>query len=249
MEQNRFQQYSGTQTVSYGTKAPSLSVHSYAARTFGWMFLGLLITFGIAAALAYTGVMTNLLQNVRGLSIAVLLLPVLAMFVVSIILGVRLQKMRVATARLLFLIYSALMGITMSFYFVYFDVRSVVVALGISALFFGTLAALAYFMKWELSGIGPILFAGLLALVVLTIVQIFLRQPMLQTIISYIAVAIFLGYTAYDTAKIRGIYYTYVNNDAAMLEKASIFAAFQLYLDFLNLFIHILQLMGNKNSN
>ena len=249
MEQNRFQQYSGTQTVSYGTKAPSLSVHSYAARTFGWMFLGLLITFGIAAALAYTGVMTNLLQNVRGLSIAVLLLPVLAMFVVSIILGVRLQKMRVATARLLFLIYSALMGITMSFYFVYFDVRSVVVALGISALFFGTLTALAYFMKWELSGIGPILFAGLLALVVLTIVQIFLRQPMLQTIISYIAVAIFLGYTAYDTAKIRGIYYTYVNNDAAMLEKASIFAAFQLYLDFLNLFIHILQLMGNKNSN
>lgn len=249
MEQNRFQQYSGTQTVSYGTKEPALSVHSYAARTFGWMFLGILVTFGVAAGLAYSGFLMNILQNAKGLSVAILLLPALAMIIVALILGIRLQKMRVFTARLLFLVYSGLMGLTMSFYFVYFDVRSIVVALGVTSLFFGTLAALSYFMKWELSGIGPILFAGLLALVVLTIVQIFLRQPMLQTIISYLAVAVFLGYTAYDTAKIREIYFSYVNSDSAMLEKASIFAAFQLYLDFMNLFIYILQLVGNKRSD
>ena len=249
MEQNRFQQFGGTQNVSYQTQAPSLSVHAYAARTFLWMFLGLLVTFGIAAALAYTGVMDRLLSGNRGLSVVITLIPLIAMVVISMILGLRLQKMRVATARILFLVYSAVMGITIAFYLVYFDVRSVAVALGITAVFFGSLAALSYFMKWELRSIGPVLFAGLIALLILTIVNIFLRMPMLQTIICYVGVGIFLGYTAYDTAKIRDIYYTYANNDSAMLEKASIFAAFQLYLDFLNLFIYILRLVGTRSSD
>ena len=249
MEQNRFQQFSGAQNVSYQAEAPALSVHRYAARTFVWMFIGLIITFGIAAALAYTGVMERLLNGASGLSFAVLFLPLIAMIIVAAVLGIRLYKMRVATARALFLFYSALMGVSMSFYFVYFNVRSITIALGITALFFGSLAALSYFMKWELKGIAPVLFAGLIALVVLTIVSFFVHMQMLETIICYLGVAVFLGYTAYDTAKIRDIYYTYANNDAAMLEKASIFAAFQLYLDFLNLFIYILRIVGSRNSD
>lgn len=249
MEQNRFQQFGTTQNVSYTASEPTLTVHAYAARTFLWMFVGLLVTFGVAAGLAYSGILTNLLANASGVGIAVLLIPLAVMVVISIVLGLRLQKMRVSTARILFLVYSAVMGLTMAFYFVYYDVRSITVALGITALFFGTLAALSYFMKWELRSIGPVLFAGIIALLVLTILQIFLRQPMLQTVICYVGVAIFMGYTAYDTAKIRNIYYTYANNDAAMLEKASIFAAFQLYLDFINLFTYILQLVGTRSSD
>ena len=249
MEQNRFQQYSGTQNVSYqAADSTTLTVNAYAARTFLWMFLGVLVTFGVAAALAYTGVLDRMLGTNRGLSVALLLLPLIVLLAVGAILGLRLQKMRVATARILFLVYAAVMGFTVAFYLVYYDVRSVVLAFAVSAIFFGALAALSYFMKWQLEGIAPVLFAGLIALVVLTILTIFIHSSMLSTIICYIGVAIFLGYTAYDTAKIRDIYYTYYGQDAAMLSKASIFAAFQLYLDFINLFLYILRLMGRSND-
>lgn len=249
MEENRFQQFGATQNVRYGAESPALTVDAYAARTFLWMFLGLLITFGFAAVLAYTGIMPKFLISASGGAyVAIVLIPAIVLIVVASILSLRLTKMKVGTARTLFLVYSAIMGITMSFYFVHFDVRSIAIALGVTALFFGVLAALSYFMKWSLEGIGPILFAGLIALLILTIVQIFIRMPMLDLIISYAGVAVFLGYTAYDTAKIRGIYYSFANQDTAMLEKASIFAAFQLYLDFINLFIYILRILGKSRD-
>lgn len=152
-----------------------------------------------------------------------------------------------AVAAFCFLLYAALTGVTFSIYFLAFDLSVLVYAFGATALCFGGMAAASLIFKMELDSIRPYLFGGLILLIVFGILSIFLDLGVFNTLICYAGIALFLGYTAYDVSKVRENYYFYAGQ-GELLKKASIFSALQLYLDFINLFLYILRILGNRKD-
>ncbi len=216
------------------------SLSTYTAKTYLWMFAGLLVTFLVSVAIGYTGAWYSLIQ-VPGIMIAVLI----AELAVVILMSAMIRKMSPAAAAACFFTYAALTGVTFSLYFIVYDLYSMILVFVATAMFFGLLAGAALIFKLQLDSIRPFLFGGLILLIVFGLLSMFMGLGAFDTVICYLGIAVFLGYTAYDTAKIRD-YYAYYQSDAAMLKKASIFSALQLYLDFVNLFLYILRLLGRK---
>ena len=216
---------------SYGSSAQGLSEGEYTARTFLWMVLGLMVTFGVAVLCWLTNATIY----------ALILIPAVQVIVL-------IERMSVAAARTMFLIFSALFGFTMSIYLLIYDLTSLVFAFLATALYFGVLAAYGRLTGRDLSGIRPILFSGLLFLVIFGVISLFIPAlSLFDSISCLIGIAVFLGYTAYDTQRIRAFYHYYAGYPD-MLEKASIFAALQLYLDFVNLFLYLLRFLGRRRD-
>jgi uncharacterized protein len=138
--------------------------------------------------------------------------------------------------------FSALMGLSFATIFVVFNIGSIVSAFMSAAVLFATMSLYGYFTKKNLDSIGQFMFVGLIAIVIASIVNIFVGSTVMQMVISAIAVIVFLGLTAYDTQKIREI--VSVDNDG----KAEVMGALTLYLDFINLFISLLQLFGGRKE-
>ena len=213
----------------YGSSAQGLSEGEYTARTFLWMVLGLMVTFGVAVLCWLTNATIYAL-------------------ILSFVMVRRIGRMSVAAARTMFLIFSALFGFTMSIYLLIYDLTSLVFAFLATALYFGVLAAYGRLTGRDLSGIRPILFSGLLFLVIFGVISLFIPAlSLFDSISCLIGIAVFLGYTAYDTQRIRAFYHYYAGYPD-MLEKASIFAALQLYLDFVNLFLYLLRFLGRRRD-
>ena len=216
------------------------TVGRYTARTFGWMFLGLAVTFAVMVAAYMTGLSLALLSAP---AIIVLTLVELAVvFKLSASVG----KISVGMSRGLFFLYAVINGLVFSTYFLYFKVPSLVFAFGVTALYFGVMAAVGYFTSVDLSRIGTLLFGGLILLIIFNLLGMFFGFGAAERLICFAGVALFLAFTAYDTQKIKA-YYTAYQYDAQMLASVSIFAALQLYLDFINLFVHILRIFGNRD--
>ena len=234
--QNMNQYYGG----SYDTVREYESLDRYTAKTFGWMFLGLTVTFLIAVM----GYVTGLLWYVFAIPQMVLILGVAELAVV-LFLSARITKISVGTARTLFLVYAVLNGVVFSAYFLMYDLFSLVLAFGATSLFFGTMAAIGYFAKVDLSSLRNFLVGGLVFLMAFWIVSIFINLQRFELIACSVGIFIFLLFTAYDTQKIRAYHQAYCH-DGQMAGKASIFAALQLYLDFINLFIYLLRAMGRR---
>lgn len=221
--------------------APSVSMGRYTAKTFLWMFLGLLVTFGVAL-LSYG---TLLIYVIGQIPYAFVLLFVVEVAVVIILSG-RIHKMSVGAARGLFLFYSAINGVVFSYYFVAFTMPSLVLVFGATALYFGGMALFGYCTKVDLSRLRNILFAGLIFLIVFWVLSMFIPAfGMFERVACLIGIVIFLAYTAYDTQKIKAFYQAY-QGDEVMLKKASIFSALELYLDFINLFVYLLRFLGKR---
>ena len=146
------------------------------------------------------------------------------------------------------MLFSALFGFTLSIYLLAFHVTSIVLCFLLTAVYFGALAAYGFFTKRDLSGLRTILFSGLGFLIVFGLLSMFIPGlQMFDRVVCLIGIALFLGYTAYDTQKIRAFYH-YYSASPDMLAKASIFSALQLYLDFINLFLYLLRFLGNKRN-
>lgn len=218
-----------------------LTLNQYVARTYGWMFVGLMITFVLAAALAYTGAVRYLFSN-----------PYLPMFLliaevaVVLILSTGIQKRPVGVTRILFAVYSLLNGMVFSVYFVLYDVANLIYIFGLTALFFGVFALYGRFAKTDLSRLRPLLIGGLLFLVIAGLLTLFINFTALERIVCMVGIVVFLCFTAYDNQKIRANY-EYFYGDQVMLQKASIYSALQLYLDFINLFLYLLRFLGRGN--
>lgn len=227
--------------ASYGTYAAE-PLYAYTAKTFGWMFAGLLATFLTAVGGYMTGAIIYVFYVPYGHFI--LLLAELATVV---FLSARIQKLSVNAARTLFFVYAILNGITFSVYFLIFDLVSMVMVFGLTAVYFGLMAMIGYFTKTDLSRMRNFLFGGALFLAVFWVLSMFLNLSGFETIACLLGIVIFLGYTAYDTQKIKACY-EYYGNDAAMASKASIFSALQLYLDFVNIFIYLLRILGKRKN-
>lgn len=138
--------------------------------------------------------------------------------------------------------FAALMGLSFATIFVVYNLGSIVSAFMSAAILFGVMSFYGYFTKKNLDSIGQFMFIGLIAIIIASIVNIFIGSTVMQMVISAIAVIIFLGLTAYDTQKIREM--VSVDNDG----KAEVMGALTLYLDFINLFLNLLQLFGGKKD-
>lgn len=230
--------------AAFGQAAAAESLSTYIGKTFLWMFGGLLLTFIVALGMVTSGMTFQMLY--RG-GTAVLVGVTIAELAVVIIMSARIRKISPAGAAICFLIYAALTGVTFSMYFYLFDLDVLIYAFGATALFFGGMAAASLIFKMELSSIRPYLFGGLIFLILFGILSLIFNLGAFNTAVCYFGIAIFLGYTAYDTAKIKQNYYFYQGN-AELLKKASIFSALELYLDFVNLFLYILRILGKNRK-
>ena len=214
----------------------------YTAKTFLWMVLGLLVTFGVAVGCWITDALYYAFYYVPYIHLIVLV----ATLVLAFTMGHRIEKMRVGTAVAMFVAFSALFGFTLSIYLYVYELTVLAFCFLLTAVYFGALAAYGFLTKRDLSGIRTILFSGTIFLIVFGLLSMFIPGlQMFDRVICLIGIATFLGWTAYDTQKIKA-FYSYYSASPDMLAKASIFSALQLYLDFINLFLYLLRFLGNK---
>lgn len=229
--------YQGYDPQSFGARQDSMA--SYTAKTFGWMFLGLATTFIVSLAVYMSGAIYLLYNGIVPIVLAI------AEVGVVIYLSARINRLSIGSARILFFAYAILNAVTFSSIFAVYNVGTLVFVFGMTALYFGVMAIYGYVTKSDLSRIRPVLLFGLVALLILALLSMFI--PGLQTGMCLIGVVIFVAFTAYDTQKIRQNYMMF-SGSPELLQKASIISALQLYLDFINLFLYLLRLFGNRRN-
>jgi FtsH-binding integral membrane protein len=163
----------------------------------------------------------------------------------ALLFGFRIRTMQASTAQLLYWAFAAVMGLSLSFIFLAYTGASIARVFFITAGTFAGMSLYGYTTKRDLAAFGGFLFMGLIGLVLASLVNLFLHSSALQFALSVIGVLVFTGLTAWDTQRIKEMY---VEGDiAAVVTKKAIYGAFQLYLDFINLFVMLLQLFGNRN--
>jgi FtsH-binding integral membrane protein len=216
-------------------------VTAFLSKVYGWMFLGLLLTAGTAVTVASSPALIRTLILNRGL----LLLMIFAQLGLVILLSVRVNKMAPATAAALFLLYSALVGVTTSSIFMVYTGASIVSAFVIAGGMFGAMAVFGTLTKRSLAGVGQFMFMGLIGLVIASIVNIFLFSDMLSFVISVVGVLVFTGLTAWDAQRLK---HMAVALPDGRVGAYAVVGALSLYLDFINLFFFILRLMGGRRN-
>jgi FtsH-binding integral membrane protein len=170
-----------------------------------------------------------------------------APLIIVITMSARMHKMSVQNAVLWYVIYSILMGISLSFIFMAYTTASIFKTFIISAGMFGTMAVVGYTTKTDLTKFGSFLFMALIGIIIATLVNFFMHSARLDYIISILGVLIFTGLTAFDVQKIKQIGDSGIN-DGDIMAKITIQAALTLYLDFLNLFLYLLRFFGNSRD-
>lgn len=215
-----------------------MEIQNVFKKVYLWMFVGLLVSFGVGY---FVSLNTNMLYNIFQTNMYIFL-PIIEIVLV-IVLSAGINKFNAMTAKILFLLYSFVTGLTFSVIFVAYSMSSILLVFGVTALVFLVLALLGYTTKVDLSKLGTILLVFLLGIILVTLINIFLGNTMLDIILCIIGVGIFMGYIAYDTQKIKLLASTMVDED-----KVAIIGALELYLDFINLFLRLLQLFGKSND-
>ena len=220
------------------------SLGQYTAKTFLWMMVGLLVSFGVGVVCWSTDLTWIVYRDIPGFHLILLV----ATLIISMTMVGRIERMSVGTAITLFLVFSALFGFDVSLFMYAYRIESILMVFLVTALYFGALAAYGFLTKSDLSFLRPILLFGLVFLIVFYFLSSFIPGLMVfDRLISMVAIAIFLAYTAYNTRRIKD-YYNYYAGYPDMLAKASIFSALQLYLDFLNLFVRLLSILGRRRN-
>lgn len=232
---------SGPNTVYMNEKFQYETLSNYTAKTFLWMFAGLLVTFGVSLAAYMSNIGFYLLRSSFTFFGLAILEIVLVMALVS-----RLHSMSVGSARALFFVYAAVNGLVFSSYLWLYNMGDVLMAFGAAALYFGVMAAYGYLTKRDLTSWRTPLMVGLIVLMIVSVIGMFFMSGS-SILFSVLGIVIFSCYTAYDTQKIKALYFAYAGNEA-MAKKASIFAALQLYLDFINLFLYLLRIFGRSRD-
>jgi FtsH-binding integral membrane protein len=234
-------------TISVKQAKPEVQ-QRFMAGVYRWMVLALAIS-GIAAyASAYMPLANGVpLVNVifsaaNGMGMWVL---IIAELVLVFTLSARIGKMSMNTAKLMFLAYSLVNGITLSVIFLVYTSTSISKVFLISALLFGSMSIYGTRTKNDLTAAGRYLMMAVFGLIIASIINILLKSGGLDWLISIIAVVVFTGLTAYDTQKLMRI--SQYNDGSENFQKVAIIGALQLYLDFINIFLHLLRLFGNRN--
>jgi len=241
--------------------AVDAGLRAYMLRIYNYMTIGLAIT-GLAALGVYMAAVTSdpsvgavrigtsyltpfgYAMFVSPLKWVFILAPLAMVFAISF--GI--NRLRPATAQLLFWIFSALMGISLSSIFLVYTHTSIVRVFFITAASFGALSLYGYTTKRDMTGMGSFLLMGLFGIIIASLVNLFIASSALQFIVSVVGVLVFAGLTAYDTQRLKNDYiYGYASQGGDIAERAAITGALSLYLNFINLFTLLLQLLGQRD--
>ncbi len=220
--------------------AVDVGLRAYMLRVYNYMCVALALSGAVAF---YVSTSLTLQQAIFGspLMWVVFLAPLGLVFFLS----ARINRMSATAAQTTFWIFAGLMGLSLASIFIAYTPESVTRVFFITAGAFGGLSLIGYTTKKDLSGMRTFLFMGVIGLVIAMVVNMFLGSSMLQLGISVIGVLIFAGLTAYDTQKIKLMYYE--GDGAEVATKKSIMGALRLYLDFLNMFVFLMHILGNRN--
>ena len=207
------------------------------SKVFLWMFLGLLVTFitGIYVS-TNENILIFLFQN-NGFIFAII-----AELITVIFLTARIRKMSPTTARISFLLYSFLTGLTFSSIFLVYELSSILIIFLVAALLFGIFALIGNYTSIDLTKFGTFLLMMLFGIIICTLINIFLNNSTFDIIITIISLIVFLGYTAYDIQKVKLL------EDEIEEDNLAIYGALQLYLDFINILLDLLNLFGKNRD-
>ena len=232
--------------ISYA-ESPFGTLSEFMSKSFGWMFAGLLVTFGVGIGAVASGLIFPIINS--GLFIFTSIAELVMVFVLS----ARVQKLQPSTATALFFGYAVLNGINLSSIVLVYDYGTLILAFLVGAVYFGVMAVYGNVTDRDLTGWGPKLMGGLVALIVCALMGSLLSMfglnfGIADLLLCAVGLLIFMGLTAYDTQMLK-YYYSYFGGDAAMLHKASIIGALNLYLDFINIFLYIVRMLGRRNND
>ena len=231
-----------TYELQYESRAGTVTVARFFNAVYAWMAAGL----GLTAVVAWwVSTRPDLMAQIfRGPVLNGLIVVELALvFTIS----AAVNKLNAAVATGLFMLYSALNGLTLSAIFIIYAQATLASAFLITAGMFGAMSIYGFVTKRDLTALGSLLFMALVGLIIASLVSVFWRNSMLTTVINYAGVLIFVGLTAYDTQKLKEIA-VYTAHDAAMSARLSVNGALTLYLDFLNLFLFLLRILGGRRD-
>jgi hypothetical protein len=228
-------------------------LRQYMLKVYNWMALGLVLTGAVAFAVISVEPLQQLffeyVRTPRGLYAKLSILGWVALFVplaLVFFFSFRLHAMKAATAQAVFWLYAGLMGLSLAPVVAVYTGESLAKVFFISAATFGAMSLWGYTTKRDLTGIGHFLIMGVFGLIIAMIVNIFLQSSALGFAISIIGVLVFVGLTAYDTQKIKEMYDS--SDDGEVMTKKGIMGALNLYLDFINIFLFLLQLLGARRD-
>jgi hypothetical protein len=215
----------------------------FLAKVFNWMAIGL----GITAFVAFWVTNSAAAQSLIFGNMVVFYGLIIGELGMVIYLSTRIERITAARATTLFIVYSTLNGATLSAVLLIYTATSVASAFIVAAAMFGAMAIYGTVTKKDLSSMGSFMFMGLIGMIIASVVNMFLGSSMISWVVSAIGVVVFTGLTAYDVQKISrfgsgGI----MENGEAAIKKGAIMGALTLYLDFINLFLSLLRLMGDR---
>ena len=217
--------------------------NAFLRSVYNWMAFGLCITAILAYVLTYTPLNELLLTPA---AMPVFWVCAIAEIGLVFFLSFRINKLAAGTAATLFLVYSALNGVTLSFLLGLFTAGSVVQAFLATTGMFAFMSLYGMFTKRDLAGIGSFCVMGVFGLILAMLINLFFQSSRMDMLISFAGVAIFLGLTAYDTQLLKTMGESVPRDDVQAVRRATIMGALRLYLDFINLFIMLLRLMGDR---
>jgi FtsH-binding integral membrane protein len=208
------------------------------AKTFGWLFVGLLICFGVSFSTTYSSSMIRLIYGSLGGYGYLLFLGL--EIILAIAISAFITKMNPIVARLLYLLYAALTGLSLTGIFIVYTSSSIAFVFLASALVFGAFCLVGFFTKMDLSKWSTYLFMALIAIIILNVINIFVMNHTLNMFLCIVGILLFCAYTAYDIQKLKDDEFLMDSNNK------SVFCAFQLFIDFINIFLDLLHLFGES---
>lgn len=207
-----------------------------------WMTLALIITGFVAMYVAKSYTLVNMMIQNSMMFWGVLIAEVALVWYLS----ARIYKMSFTTATILFIIYSILNGVTLSILLLVYTASSIATTFFVTAGTFGTMAIFGYITKKDLTRIGSLCIMGVIGIIIASLVNLFLQNSMMDMVISYIGVLLFVGLTAYDSQKIKRLLSGDDIEVNEVTQKIALMGAMTLYLDFINLFIYLLRILGDR---
>jgi FtsH-binding integral membrane protein len=220
-------------------------VAGHLAKVMGWMCVGLLTTFAVAVLCYVPAVRRVIFSNQVNLYVILF-----AQLGVVMALGWARNRLTPALATVLFMAYSALTGVTFSMLALLFELSSIVMVFGITAVVFFTMSLYGFITRRDLTRVGSIAVMALVGVLLATLVNMFLQNAIMDYIVSLIGLAVFIALTAYDVQKIKAVYMGATvsghGEESDEVKKLAIFGALSLYLDFINIFLYLLRLFGKR---
>ena len=230
-------------SIGVASNEIDVGLRAHMNKVYALMSIGLFLTGGVAYIVGNNE--TLVMSLFTGMSRwVVMFAPLIVVFA----MGSMINRLRASTAQLVFYGFSALMGLSISYIFMIYTSVSIAQTFLVTAIAFAGLSLYGYTTKRDISGMGSFLIMGVIGLIVASIINIWMQSPALMYAISILGVLIFAGLTAYDTQKIKNTYIQMARNgQSEWIEKSAIMGALSLYLDFLNMFMFLLHLFGNRN--